>query len=110
MDKKIIIIIVGIVLVMGAILFLGNGIRKEGIYGTWVYRADPENFLEVRRDRTFCVFEGERRIDSGTWRITDNEMWFEIDRERIRVRVEGNELILYDPDLVNVEMKRLTRR
>ena len=93
-------LIYGLIGLMVIVLIIGLSIGWEDeidIYGIWVDIADPENFLEIRRDRTFCIFSRRRREGSGIWRIVGNEISFEVMGEVLAGRIEGNALILRCP-------------
>ena len=93
MDKKIITIVAVIVLVMGMIIFLGNGIREGGIYGTWELQGDEELRLEISPDGKLLMIE-EWRAEQGTWSISENDLFLFNDRGRkeMHLRIRGNKL------------------
>ena len=110
MDKKIITIAIGIVLVMGIIMFFGNGVGEEDIdiYGTWIGRTRGIAIsYEFREDGTFCSYDRGRHEFSGTWKMIGDEILFKyqglvfaegrVEDNTLTFRKNGEKIILTRP-------------
>ena len=66
--------------------------REDGIYGTWVDQANPENYLEIRRDGTY-VARGMGIRTTGTWEVSGDIIRFELWGFVVEARIEGDKII-----------------
>lgn len=109
------------IIVLSALALGGCAASSNSVVGTWTGRGQPDDrpftfgSVSFVGDHTFTAearYGGDIRVQSGTWTASDNELHLAAGdtRRQYTYRVEGDELIVTDPQSgESITLDRLAR-